>query len=229
MAKFNEFVEFKSLSLLYAEDNEILREITEKTLKLVVGKVFSVTNGEEALDVYKNNSINIVILDIHMGSISGIDVAKQIREYNANIPIVIVSGSIATEDLLAACKLNLIDYIHKPIEFNVLIKLLYLAVDRLKSHGMLQAKINDTLSYDYFGKAFVHENGEKIILTKNEILAIELLLSQRGKIVTYETFAQILDEEMSDGALKNLILRMRKKMGDDSNLQNLAKIGYTFI
>ncbi len=229
MAKFNEFIEFKNLSLLYAEDNDTLREITEKTLNLVVGKVFSVADGVEALDVYRNNSINIVILDIHMGSISGIDVAKKIREYNDNIPIVIVSGSIATEDLLAACKLNLIDYIHKPIEFNALIKILYLAVDRLKSHGMLQAKINDTLTYDYFGKAFIHENGEKIILTKNEILAIELLLSQRGKIVTYEDFSQALDEEMSDGALKNLILRIRKKMEDDSTLRNLAKIGYTLI
>lgn len=229
MAKFNEFIEFKNLSVLYAEDNDTLREITEKTLNLVVGKVFSVANGVEALDVYKNNSINIVILDIHMGNISGIDVAKKIREHNDNIPIVIVSGSIATEDLLAACKLNLIDYIHKPIEFNALIKILYLAVDRLKSHGMLQATINDTLSYDYFLKAFVDKNCEKTVLTKNEILAIELLLSQRGKVIPYSGFSQALDEEMSDGALKNLILRIRKKMGDDSNLRNLAKIGYSLI
>jgi DNA-binding response OmpR family regulator len=226
VAKFNEF---KNLSVLYAEDDTTLREITEKTLQLVVGKVYSVANGIEAWDVYKKNVIDIVILDIHMGNISGIDVAKKIREHNDKVPILIVSGSIETEDLLAACKLNLIDYIHKPIEFNALIKALYSAVDRLKSHGLLIAKINEKLSYDYFSKSFVDPEGDKITLTKNEINAVELLLSYRGQIVPYEMFSQVLDDEMSDGALKNLILRVRKKMGDDSNLRNLAKIGYSLI
>lgn len=164
-----------------------------------------------------------------MGSISGIDVAKAIRSKNDKIPIVIVSGSIATQDLLEACKLNLVEYIHKPIEFNALIKVLYLAVDRLKSQGMLIAKINDTVSYDYFAKSFIYPSGDKITLTKNEISAIELLLSHREQIVTYETFAHVFEEEMSDGALKNLILRIRKKMIDDSNLRNLAKIGYSLV
>lgn len=226
MAKFNEF---KNLSVLYAEDNTMLREITEKTLQLVVGKVHSVADGLEALDIYKNNPIDIVILDIHMGDFSGIEVAKKIREENDKIPIVIVSGSIATEDLLAACKLNLVDYIHKPIEFNALVKVLYSAVDRLQSHGLLLAKINDSVSYDYFAKAFISSNGAKISLTKNEIYAMELLLSNRGQIIPYEIFSQVLDEVMSDGALKNLILRLRKKMGDDTNLRNLAKIGYSLV
>ncbi|AFV97600.1 MULTISPECIES: response regulator transcription factor [unclassified Sulfuricurvum] len=221
------FTEFKNLSVLYAEDDNVLREITEKTLQLIVGKVHSVADGIEALNIYKTNPIDIVILDIYIGSISGIEVAKKIREENDKVPIVIVSGSIATEDLLAACKLNLIDYIHKPIEFNALIKVLYSAVDRLKSHGLLMAKINESVSYDYFAKVFIRSGGEKTALTKNEIYAIELLLSHRGQIIQYATFSQILDEEMSDGALKNLILRLRKKMGDDSNLRNLAKIGYS--
>lgn len=223
MSKFNEF---KNLSVLYAEDDSDLREITTKTLQLVVGHVFSVTDGTEALSVYENNRIDIVILDIHMGSVSGIDVAKTIRKSNDKVPIVIVSGSIATQDLLEACKLNLIEYMHKPIEFNALIKVLYLAVDRLKSQGMLIAKINDSVSYDYFAKAFIHPDGETSVLTKNEINAMELLLAHRGQVVTYETFSNILEEEMSDGALKNLILRIRKKMGDDGNLRNLAKVGY---
>lgn len=226
MAKITEF---KNLSVLYAEDDSQLREITTKTLEMVVGEVFSVSDGNDALSIYENNRIDIVILDIHMGSISGIDVAKAIRSKNDKIPIVIVSGSIATQDLLEACKLNLVEYIHKPIEFNALIKVLYLAVDRLKSQGMLIAKINDTVSYDYFAKSFIYPSGEKITLTKNEISAIELLLSHREQIVTYETFAHVFEEEMSDGALKNLILRIRKKMIDDSNLRNLAKIGYSLV
>lgn len=226
MPKFNEF---KNLSVLYAEDDSELREITTKTLQLVVGKVYAVTDGGEALSIYENNRIDIVILDIHMGSISGIDVAKTIRKNNDKIPIVIVSGSIATKDLMEACKLNLVEYIHKPIEFNALIKVLYLAVDRLRAQGMLIAKINDSVSYDYFAKSFIHTEGEKTALTKNEIHAMELLLAHRGQVITYETFSSIFEEEMSDGALKNLILRIRKKMVDDTNLRNLSKVGYMLV
>lgn len=226
MPKFNEF---RNLSVLYAEDDTELREITTKTLQLIVGQVFAVVDGTEALFIYENNRIDIVILDIYMGAVSGLDVAKMIRKSNEKIPIVIVSGSIATQDLLEACKLNLIEYIYKPIEFNALIKVLYLAVDRLKSQGMLVAKINDSLSYDYFAKSFIHSNGKKTALTKNEIQALELLLAHRAQVVTYETFSNVLEEEMSDGALKNLILRIRKKMGDDTNLRNLAKVGYMLV
>ena len=223
MAKFNEF---KNLFVLYAEDDTTLRETTKKTLELVVNQVYSAANGKEALNIYKNNSIDIVILDIYMEEVSGLDVAKEIREYNDKVPIIIVSGSIATEDLLAACKLNLIEYIYKPIEFNALIKVLYLAVDRLKTHGLLRAKINDSVLYDYHTKSFKHKDGTRTALTKNEICAVELLLANRGQIIQYEIFYQTIDQNMSDGALKNLILRIRKKMRDSSSLCNLAKIGY---
>lgn len=225
MAKFNEF---KNLSVLYAEDDTTLRDITKETLELIVGKVYAVSNGAEALSVFEHNRIDIVILDIYMGTLSGIDVAKKIRQTNDKIPIAIVSGSIATTDLLEACKLNLIEYIHKPIEFNVLIQMLYSAVDRLKAQGLLIAKLNNSVSYDYFAKAFIHAGGEKTALTKNEIHAVELLLRNRGQVIPYEIFSHSLEEELSDGALKNLVLRLRKKMVDDTNLRNISKIGYTF-
>lgn len=223
MAKFHEF---KNLSVLYAEDDVELRTITEQTLRLIVGNVFAVADGEEALSVFENNRIDILILDIYMGNVSGLEVARKIRESNDKVPIVIVSGSIATEDLLQACKLNLVEYIYKPIEFNVLIKVLYTAVDRLRAQGLLFAKISDNISYDYYAKAIVNQKGEKTLLTKNEINALELLIANRGQVVTYEMFSNLSDEEMSDGALKNLILRLRKKMVEDNNLRNLAKIGY---
>lgn len=226
MSQFNEF---KNLSILYAEDDDTLRNITTKTLELIVKKVYSASSGLEALDVYMKNSIDIVILDIYMDSISGIEVAKQIRKENDKVPIIIVSGSIATEDLIAACKLNLIEYIHKPIEFSKLITVLNLAVERLKTHGLLSAKINDTLSYDYFSKSFIYKDGTNKTLTKNEIDVIELLLSRRGQVIEYEVISHILDKYISDGAIKNLMFRIRKKMGDDTNLCNLSKIGYTLF
>lgn len=222
------FQEFKNLSILYAEDDEVLRDITEKTLQLIAGKVYSAADGVSALALYDTHHVDIIILDIHMGKVGGIAVAEEIRKKNTHIPIVIVSGSIETDDLLSACKLNLVEYIRKPIEFKTMIDVLFTSLNRLKENGLLLAKISNTVVYDYLAKVFI-KDGAIISLTKNEINAIELLLSRRGQLIGYETFSHILDEEMSNGALKNLILRLRKKIGNDGSIRNLSKVGYTLI
>jgi DNA-binding response OmpR family regulator len=222
------FQEFKNLSILYAEDDDVLRDITEKTLQLIAGKVYSAADGVSALAIYHTHHVDIVILDIHMGAVGGIAVAEEIRKKNASIPIVIVSGSIETDDLLSACKLNLVEYIRKPIEFKTMIDVLFTSLNRLKENGLLLAKISNSVVYDYLAKVFI-KDGAILSLTKNEINAIELLLSRRGQIIGYETFSHILDEEMSNGALKNLILRLRKKIGNDGSIRNLSKVGYTLI
>lgn len=222
------FQEFKNLSILYAEDDVVLRDITEKTLQLIVGKVYSASDGTEALTIFNANHIDIIILDIHMGAISGIEVAEKIRKQDKEIPIVIVSGSVETKDLLAACKLNLVEYIPKPIEFKTMINVLFTALNKLKENGLLFAKINNSLSYDYFAKAII-KGEEKIALSNYEINTIELLLSRRGQLISYDTFFHVLDEDMSHGALKNIILRLRKKMGNDESIHNLSKVGYMLI
>lgn len=221
--------ELKLLTVLYAEDDSELRSIMSESLQMLVKKVYAVSNGNEALTVYQNNSIDVIMMDIHMGTVSGLEVAKKIRETNTKIPIVIVTGSIATDDLLEACKLNLIEYLCKPIQFYGLMNVLYSAIKSLKSYGLLIAQINDSLSYDYFSKELINAKNEKTALTHNEIKILELLLLRRGQIVTYDEFSNHLEDGINDYALKNLISRLRKKMEDTSNLRNLSKIGYTLI
>lgn len=218
----------KNLTILYAEDDDQLREITQKTLEMLAGKVYVARSGEEAMELYENNRIDIILLDIHMGAVSGITCAQKIRKINPKIPIVILSGSLETDDLLAACRLNLIDYLHKPIELNALFDVLFSSLEQLEANGMLQAYLNATTVYDFYSKQLL-QNGTPVSLTKNEITALEFLISRRGQVVTYDMFSYIFDEVMSDGALKNLILRLRKKMGEEDNIRNLAKIGYTLI
>jgi DNA-binding response OmpR family regulator len=222
----NSLRELKNLTVLYAEDDTVLRRTTKKTLEMVVKKVYAVSNGSAALDVYENYSVNIVILDIYMKYTSGIEVAQKIRTKNDSIPIIIISASVATEDLLAACRLNLVEYIQKPLRFDSLLKVLRSAAKKLKMHGCMTTKVSKNLSYDYMGKTLVYADGSKVILSKSEIDIIELLLANRGQIVTYETLMESLHHDISDGALKTLVFRLRKKMKDDAVLGNLSKVGY---
>ena len=223
-----DYEDLKLLNVLYADDDEYLRLSTEKTLNLIVNKVIAVSNGLEALEKFRNERLDIIILDVRMGELSGIDVAQEIRKSNKEIPIIIISSYTDTEDLLSACRLKLIDYLCKPVEFKQLTDALFSALVHLKEKGLLVRKILDNVSYNYLSKCLV-KNETITPLTKNEILVFELLLSQRGKLITYETFFNVLEEEMSDGALKNLMLRLRKKIGEDRSIRNLSKIGYTLL
>lgn len=224
----NSFEDLKLLNVLYADDDVIILTSIEKILKLMVNKVYSVLDGRAAYQTYLDEHIDVVILDIRMGDVSGIEVAQKIRKNNKAIPIIITSCYTETEDLLEACKLNLVEYIKKPVDLRHLIDTLHKALDQLRDSGMLIRRITDHVSYNYLSKTLVRGE-ESISLTKNEIAIVELLLAQHGRLVTYDAFFNILDEEMSDGALKNLMLRLRKKIGEDKCIRNLSRIGYTLI
>lgn len=224
----NNIDDLRLLSILYADDDEELRSSIEKTLKLIVNKVFIASNGESALKTFLEESPDIVLLDVRMGDISGIEVAQEIRKTSKDTPIIIISSYTETEDLLAACKLHLIDYLQKPVDFKQLIDVLYSSLDYLKDKGLLIRQINERVFYNYLSKCFIRDKIE-IALTKNEITVMELLLAQRGKLVSYDSFFNVLEEDMSDGALKNLMLRLRKKIGEDGSIRNLSKIGYTLV
>lgn len=222
------FEEFKNLSVLYAEDDVVLQQTIGDTLRVIFGNVHIASNGAEALKIFNKHVIHVVMLDVRMGFMSGLEVAREIRKVNKKIPIFITSSYTETEDLLEACKLNLVDYIKKPFTFDHLKNVLFASLEQLKSEGSLQQKINEHIIYNPFQKVIL-KDGKKVSLTNNEIKLLTLLLKSRGQLISYETIANYIDENLSDGALKNIVMRLRKKMGDDSVISNLPKIGYILV
>jgi len=217
--------DLKNLSILYADDDEILRESTVNTLKSLFKNVFSAQNGEEAFELYEQNKdIQIIMLDIKMGSVSGIDVAQKIRAESENIPIFLVSSYTEISDLLASIKLNLVDYIHKPITFKKLTEVFLECLKVLEKNNFLRQNLCKNVDYNPMTKEVI-AYGEIIALSKNEIQAIEFLLSKRGQIIPYGYFASFLGDEVSEIAIKNTISRLRKKLHCNS-IKNIAKIGY---
>lgn len=221
----NELDELKELSILFADDDEIFRTSTQKTLEMLFKHVYVASNGIEALELYNAFHPNIIMLDIRMGSVGGIQVTQEIRKENKHVPIFIISSYTETHELLEACRLNLVDYITKPFSFQDLIYAFTKCVSILKAEGSLSKIINQTTYYNASSKTLI-QHGVPLSLTKNELIVLELLLAQRGKIVTYEAFIHALGSDISYSALQNLVMRLRKKLGKNS-IQNLSKIGYT--
>lgn len=214
----------KYLSILYVDDDEILRSSTQNILSTLFKNVFVAKDGEEAIKIYDTNNINILMLDIKMKNMSGIDVAKYIRAIDSKIPIFLVSSYTDVEDMLDAIKLDLVDYLKKPFSFEELLNTLIRCLSKIDSKYLIKNNLGENAFYDFLSKQLI-SNGEYITLTKSEIDVIEIFLQRRNNLISYIEFAHILGENISEVALKNIIYKLRKKIGNNS-IQNLSKIGY---
>jgi len=103
-----------NLTLLYAEDDE---EVLENTIYLLDGccpKIYTAKDGQEALKIYKDEKIDIILLDINMPKMSGLDVLKAIREEDSETQVVFVSAFSDSTNLIKAINLGVSAYIVKP-------------------------------------------------------------------------------------------------------------------
>ncbi len=123
----------KGISILYAEDEKNLREKTASFLKKIFTRVDAVVNGKEALNKYMNNKYDIVITDIQMPNMGGLELISNIRKLNEQQEIIINSAFTETEFTREAAKYNVTNYIRKPIELNEIVKILSDYIDKIKT------------------------------------------------------------------------------------------------
>jgi YesN/AraC family two-component response regulator len=213
-------------SVLLIEDEEPLRKSFKKVLKLWVDEVYEANNGEEGLRAYEKYYPNIIITDIKMPKINGLDFIETIRKTNKNIPIVVTSAYADRDYLLKSIKLLLIEYLLKPIQERDLIKVLSSCAAKLSENNDVRIKLGDG-QYDCQNRVFIDKNGNIYALTSKEIELIELLLENRGNLLTKQYIEESLYiyDIAPLSALKNLIFKLRKKIGNNAIL-SVGKLGY---
>ncbi len=105
----------QSFSVLYVEDEEAIREIMVEILELFVDDIYIAKNGSEGLEVYKKQRPDLIITDIQMPVMTGIDMMKEIRKLDEEIPIVVTSAFNDNTFLLNSIALNVDHYLIKPV------------------------------------------------------------------------------------------------------------------
>lgn len=85
-----------TLQILYVEDNELVREVTSELLAQDERQIVALATAEEALDVFKAGKFDVVITDISLPAMSGLDLARNILSLNPRVPIIIASGYALT-------------------------------------------------------------------------------------------------------------------------------------
>ena len=216
-------------SILLAEDDDNVRNSFKKVLLLYVKDVFDAKDGKEALSLYKKYKPNIIITDIKMPKLSGLELIKTIREKDKITPIVVTSAYTDQDFLLESIKLSLVEYVIKPIKGSDLVRLLNQCARILKERQKTIIQLDKNSFYDYNNKIFSH-NDKEITLTNKEVEFFEILLAHRGNLVTKQHIEDKLYiyEEAPPSALKNLVFKLRKKM-TTNHIQTKGKLGYILL
>lgn len=219
----------KTLNILYIEDEETIKENVKKTLQLFCENVLDAQNIKEAKELLQNNRIDIIISDINLPDISGIDFIKELRKIDKTIPIIILSAYTDKKYLLEATKLKLIDYLTKPVDFKSLNIALYNCVDEILDNSRYIISFKNNITYNVLQKKLINNiNNEEISLTSKELNLLDLLIQNSNRVIsTDELKAHIWEDEYeaTDSALKNLLNKLRKKVGKESII-NLSGVGY---
>jgi two-component system, OmpR family, response regulator VanR len=219
----------QNLSILYAEDEIGIRENISDSLSYYVKNVYQASNGEEAFEIYLDKKPDIILSDIHMPILNGIEFVKKVRKLDRKIPIVMITAHTDKEYLLAAIEQRLEKYIVKPIELEVLFEVFEKCLETISFNKKIVLEIDNNYTYDYDKKELKYKD-ETVLLNKKEISFFELLIKNQNRIVSYEELQDKvwIDDIMTDSALRSLVRNLRKKLPTDI-IFNLSGIGYRFV
>lgn len=217
---------FEDISLLYVEDEENIRKNAISYFSRLFSFVYEAKNGVEALKITKEKKPNIIITDIKMPSMTGLEFIKKLREFDNQTQVIVLTAFTDTSYLLQAVELGLVKYLVKPIRHDKILPILIKCVENIKENESNLKYISKTCIFDTFNKSLVKDS-QVIKLTKNEIDFLQLLTNNLNKVVTYEQIENKIwyDSYMSEDAIRSLVRNLRRKLPSDT-LKNIAKIGY---
>ena len=215
-------------NLLFLEDNKEFARNMVTLLELYFKTIYCVSTITEALEVFDKKNIHVIMSDIKVEDGNGLDFIAAVRERDKNIPIIVLSAHKDESFLLRAIPLGLSDYLIKPIAYIELQKCL------TKIEQMLERSYSDVVPLD-LETTFNRRNREIvrqnhiIPLAPREAMLLGLLIRNSGVLVSkMEIQCEVYgDEMMSEAALKNLVLRLRKKIGQD-RIVTVSQLGYKF-
>lgn len=213
--------------ILLLEDEENLRKSFKKVLSLWAKEVFEAANGVDGILMYEKHFPDIIITDIKMPKLSGLEFIEIIRKMNSNIPIIVTSAFTDKDFLLQSIKLSILEYLVKPIQEKNLEKILFLCAKKIMEKSPKYFQIENFGKYDYQNKCFLDLNNNIVNLTIKEIELVELLLRNSGNLITKKEIENFIYpyDGAPPSALKNLVFKLRKKMKYDL-IKSVGKLGY---
>lgn len=218
------------MKLLVVEDEKMLQQIITKGLKKCGYAVDHADDGEMALEMFGENEYDLIVLDLNLPKVDGMEVLHQIREKNQEIKVLILSARSDIEDRIAGLDDGANDYLVKPFDFleleariRCLLRQRVVMEELILTHNELSLNTkNKTVCY-----------GElKLDLTKKEYGILEYLMVHKEEVVSAETLIEhVWDSEVDlfSNTFKFHMSSLRKKLLEKTSIdwiKNIRGVGY---
>ncbi|MCT7584085.1 REC domain-containing phosphodiesterase [Aliarcobacter butzleri] len=186
----------KNMSILYVEDEKDLREVTHEILKSFTKNQYIAENGQEGLELFKKyeKNIDLIVTDINMPILNGLEMAKEIKNINPNIPIIITTAFSNKEYLLESIDIGIDKYVLKPIDIAKLLQ------------AMSQSIIYYELKELFIDKLTNLPNRNRL---KKDLNETDDVLMAFFDIDGFLTLNDLFGEDIGDGILVELSYKLR--------------------
>lgn len=223
--------------ILVVEDEKDLADTIKLNLELEDYHPIVVNDGLDAIYAFKEQSFDLVILDIMIPSINGIEVCENIRLQDSSVPIMFLSAKSRSEDRILGLKKGGDDYLTKPFNLEELI----LRISNLIARN--ETNTSNTITTYSFGENSVDFDSYEAIgkqgkftLTNKESLLLKLLIENEGEVVSRERILQAVwgySVYPSTRTIDNFVLAFRRYFEDDQKnpkfFISLRGVGYKFM
>jgi len=206
------------MRVLLIEDDSATAQSIELMLKSEGFNVYTTDLGEEGVDLGKIYDYDLILLDLNLPDMSGMDVLRTLRVGKINTPIMILSGSAEIDTKVKTFSGGADDYMTKPFHKDELVARIHAIVRRSKGHARSVIQIGDLVVN--LDTKTVEVNGAPVHLTGKEYQILELLALRKGTTLTKEMFLNNLYGGMDEPEIKIIdvfICKLRKKLANASD------------
>ncbi|HDR7534433.1 DNA-binding response regulator [Bacillus sp. AY1-10] len=230
----------KDIRILIADDDKEIRNLLKIYLERELYMVDTAIDGEVALQLFNQNNYSIVILDLMMPKVDGIEVCRKLRD-KTNVPILMLTAKDHEVDKILGLSIGADDYITKPFSIHEVVARVKALIRRFLVLGSsINVQEKTTLAFKgltiNLNTYTVHTNKEEISLTGKELELLKFFTSNPGQVFTKtQLFRNVWDDNYieDDNTVMVHIRKLRKKIEiDPSNpkfIQTVWGIGYKFV
>ena len=213
----------RKLHCLYVDADDTQRAEVAVWLEGMFAEILVAGSVAEALRLAETSEVHALLCEIHLpspppptrGCPGGVALVEALRARIPGLPVIFISASTATEDLLAAIRVRCVDYLPKPLAWPCLKEGLKRLVDDLGEGGKGVVRLGNGAFY-WPEEGTLNSDGRTLSLTKHERRLIETLIARQGQWVHTERLLQVVYDDpdrASESGLKSLIMRLRRKIG----------------
>lgn len=219
-------------TILIVEDDTTIARFIELELQHCGFRVLRAGEGPTAIELLESNDVDLVILDLMLPGIDGLDVARHIRKKNTSVPILMLTARSETRDVVTGFEAGADDYLRKPFEVPELLSRVRALLKRssaAESPAVLEAS---GIKIDPERRLAL--KGDRVLkLTAKEYDLLAHLVANAGRVVSRDEIMTSIwgdDRPTDSNVVEVFVCHIRKKIGDDDNriIQTIRGVGYFF-